>query len=393
MVEKRKLKPASLVIHVGSDPGKQSGGVNPPVYRASTIITPDVKTLLQMQERQYQRNQVYYGAYGGGSTMPLCDAIAALEEGYGTVLFSTGLSAVTLPLMAWLKSGDHVLLTDGIYGSSRIFCNSVLKRFGVEVEFYDPLIGADIARLMRPNTRIVHLESPSSLKFDVQDVPAICKVAHQHGALTLLDNTWGGPVFFPAFRHGVDVSIMAVTKYIGGHSDLVMGSATVKSAELFSQLKKCAMDFGDVPGADDCYLALRGVRTLKVRMQHQQESALKIAKWLQQQPQVKRVLYPALPEDAGHAIWKRDFLGASSLFGVWLNSNDVNAVENMLKSYQLFRIGLSWGGFESLSFPSYCQGANDSPRNEKDCLLIRYHVGLEDVDDLIEDLKQGFSHI
>ncbi len=393
MSKKQGRNLSTLLCHLGSHPEKQLGAVNAPVYRASTIIVPDVPTLLRMQELQYEQNQIYYGAYGGGSTVPLSDAIAALEGGYGTVLFSTGLAAVTLALMTWLKAGDHVLLTEGIYGPSHNFCFSVLKRFGVEVSTYDPLIGSGIAKFMRPNTRIVFMESPSSLTFEIQDVPAISKVAHEHGAIAMLDNTWATPLFFPPFEHGVDVSIMALTKYIAGHSDLVMGSVTVNSAELFRQLKKCTTEFGDVPGADDCYLTLRGIRTLELRLRHQEKSALKVAKWMQQRSEVQQVLYPALPDDPGYEIWKRDFLGASSLFGVWLDTEDSKAVDKMLQGYELFKIGMSWGGFESLSYPAYCREDYVAVKSKKGSLLVRYHVGLEDPDDLIADLEKGFAQL
>jgi cysteine-S-conjugate beta-lyase len=277
----------------------------------------------------------------------------------------------------------------------------VLARYGVETTYYDPLVGAGIEKLFRPNTRVVFLESPGSLTFEVQDVPAITKVARARGAITILDNTWGTPLYFKPFEHGVDVSVQAGTKYISGHSDVMLGTITVNTEDHFRQVKDTVGHYGDCPGPDDCYLALRGMRTMAVRLKRHEATALRVARWLQDRPEVKRVLYPALAEDPGHALWARDFKGACGLFGVVLHTPDEAAAGRMIDALKLFQIGASWGGYESLVIPVWPMGTEQggarsgqlrtaSPWTEPG-FLLRLHVGLEDPDDLIADLRGGFE--
>ena len=306
---------------------------------------------------------------------------------------STGLAAITMALAAFVKAGDHILVTDSVYGPTRRYCDTILGRFGVATTYYDPHIGREIDGLMQPDTRVVFTESPGSLSFEVQDIPAIAEVAHQHNAIVLTDNTWGTPLFFKPFAHGVDVSIQAGTKYIGGHSDLVIGLITARSEELFRRIKDTANAFGDVAGPDVCYLALRGLRTMGVRLRHHQETGLKIARWMQARPEVKRVMYPPLPEDPGHRIWRRDFTGACSLFGVVFQTTSEKAIARMVDEYRFFKLGASWGGFESLVIPANVKAGRTAAPWTEPGYVLRYHAGLEDPEDLLEDLESGFDRL
>ncbi len=383
----------TLMVHHARDPERHAGVVNLPVYRASTILYPSLDAFKRRSEGDAKYNNVRYGASGTPTTHALADAVATLEGGSGAVVTATGLSAVTLALTAFVGQGDHILVADSVYGPTRAYCNTVLKRFGVDTTYYDPLIGGDIANLLQPNTRLVFTESPGSLTFDVQDIPAIAAAAHQRDLVVLMDNTWGTPLFFKPFTHGVDISIQAGTKYIAGHSDLVLGVITARTDTLLRQVKDTTMALGDIAGPDECYLALRGLRSMGARLRQQQAAGLQIAQWLQARPEVKRILYPPLPEDPGHDLWQRDFSGACSLFGVILHSTDESAVAQMVDGYRYFKIGASWGGFESLVIPAYpAQMRTASPWTESG-FVLRYHVGLEDPDDLIADLQDGFSRL
>ena len=335
---------------------------------------------------------VRYGLLGTPTTFALEEALAAIEGGYRAMLMSSGLAAITAPLQACLKCGDHLLMVDTAYGPTRNFCERVLTRFGIATTYYDPLIGEDIARLMRPNTKVVYVESPGSLTFEVQDVPAIAAAAHEAGAKVLMDNTWASPYLFPSFARGVDVSIHAATKYIVGHSDVMLG-AVVTTEEVYLKVRTMAADLGHCAAPDDAYYALRGLRTLGVRLERHERSALTVARWLQTRPEVSRVLYPALPEDPGHALWKRDFLGASGLFGVVLNPVPKAAVYAMIDELDLFGIGASWGGFESLILPTNPEHIRTATRWAAEGPTLRLHIGLEDPEDLIEDLERGFHQL
>jgi cysteine-S-conjugate beta-lyase len=309
------------------------------------------------------------------------------------VLASSGQAAVSLALMAFVCQRDHILMVDSVYFPTRQFCDTVLKDFGVETTYYDPCIGEGIAALIRPNTRLVFTESPGSLTFEMQDVPAIAAAAHRSNVLVFMDNTWGTPLFFKPFAHGVDISIQAGTKYVCGGSDLVMGIITARNEELFRRVKDFTTILGESAGPDDCYLALRGLRSMGARLRQQQAAASTVAPWFRDRPEVKRVLYPALPEDPGHTLWKRDFTGASSLFGVVLHTADEKAIARMIDNYRFFKIGASWGGYESLVLPA-------SPGIKRTAVpwtemgyVLRYHIGLEDTEDLLTDLRDGFQRL
>jgi cystathionine beta-lyase len=385
------LRRDTLLTHVGGSPTDRHGAVNPPVYRASTILFPTVAEWEASRVHANRFTVLRYGQLGTPTTFALEEAIAALEGGYRAMLLPSGLAAATTVLLALLKSGDHLLMTDSAYQPTRHFAKVILARYGISTTFYDPCIGAGIESLMRPETRVIFLESPGSITFDVQDLPAIASVAHAHGALIAIDNTWATPYFLPAMQLGADVSIIAATKYIGGHSDVLLGTVTT-TEPLYERVRSMVAELGYSVSPDDAFLALRGLRTLGVRLERHQTSALQVAQWLQGRQEVKQVMHPALPTDPGHVIWKRDFTGASGLFGVVLHPVPKAAVDAMLNALRLFGMGASFGGFESLAIPM------DSTRlrhltGSADNRFIRIHVGLEDPSDLIADLEQGFAQL
>jgi cystathionine beta-lyase len=379
------------LVHAGRDPERHAGTVNPPVYRASTILYP---RLAEFENRHALKYTGFsYGIHGTPTTLALAEAVAELSGGYRTLLVSSGLAAVTQALTAFLREGDHVLVADTVYGPTRVFCTSVLARFGVAVTYYDPLAGAAIAGLIGDNTRVVYVESPGSQTFEVQDVPAIAQAAHARGALVIMDNTWATPLYFRAFEHGVDVEVLAATKHLAGHSDLLLGAVTTRDEALFRTVKDGVAAFGDCAAPDVCWLALRGLRTLGVRLRQHECSALEVARWLEGRPEVERVLYPALPWDPGHALWKRDFTGAASLFGVLLRTSSPPTVAAMVEGLRLFKIGASFGGFESLIVPANPADNRTVRPWQESGFLLRLHIGLEAVEDLIADLEDGFARL
>jgi cystathionine beta-lyase len=390
MSDKKKRKRDTIITHAGRDPQRYAGLVNTPVFRGSTVLFPDVASYESRDPDDYK--VMRYGIYGTPTTFALEAAVAELEGGHAAVALPSGLAAIVAALAAFVKTGDHILVTDTVYGPTRNFCDKRLKPFGVEVEYYDPLIAGGIARLIRPNTTAVFCEAPGSLTFEMQDIPAIAAAAHAQGIPVLADNTWGTPYFFRSFERGVDVSIHAGTKYIAGHSDALMG-LIVTNEQYWLKVRRAVADYGYCVSPDDCFLALRGLRTIGVRMQHQQQSALKIARWLEARPEVKRVLYPALEDDPGYAVWKRDFSGAASLFGVILKPVSAKAVAALIDALELFGIGSSWGGFESLAIRADPAKVRTATRWNPGGPLLRLHVGLEDSDDLIADLEQGFARL
>ncbi len=384
------MKEDTRIVNLGRDPQKQYDAVNPPVVHASTIIFPNVEELEAREAAPGKKKT--YGLHTTPVSQALEEAIARLEGGFDARLFPSGLAAVAVALMAFLKAGDHLLMVDAVYGPTRRFCDNVLARFGVETTYYDPLIGAGIAELIRPNTKVVYVESPGSVTFEVQDVPAIAEAAHKRGATVLMDNAWATPLFFKPFEHGVDVSIQPATKYIGGHGDLLLGAVSATEAA-WPKLLEATRDFGQGGAPDDCYLALRGLRSLKVRLERHQQTGLALAEWLSRRPEVERVLHPALPSCPGHEIWKRDFTGASGLFSVALKPYSKEALAAMLDNMELFAMGYSWGGYESLIMPHDPATTRTATRWEAAGPTLRIHAGLEDPDDLIADLKAGLGRL
>ncbi|HTP81640.1 MAG TPA: cystathionine beta-lyase [Alphaproteobacteria bacterium] len=390
-IMQKKPRPDTLLVSAGRDPHANQGVVNPPVYHASTIIFPTVAELHASQKNKDPR-KTRYGRHGTPTTFALEEAIASLEGGAEAIAMGSGVAAITAILTAFVKTGDHLLMVDTAYGPTRRFCDTVLKRFGVATTYYDPRVGAGIAELIRPNTRLIFLESPGSLTFEVQDVPAIAAVARKAGIVTAMDNTWATPLYFKPLAHGVDVSVLSATKYIGGHSDLMMGLITTTAAA-YPPVRRAVEDFGGSAAPDDCYLALRGYRTLAVRLARHHENGLKLAQWLRQRPEVARVLHPALPDSPDHALWRRDFTGASGLFAIELQPVREPAVAAMLDGLELFGMGYSWGGFESLILPIDPSHYRTAVPWKAPGPLIRIHAGLEDPQDLIADLEAGFARL
>jgi cysteine-S-conjugate beta-lyase len=375
--------------HAKSHPGT----VNLPVARASTVT---FATLAEMQAAQARFEADEVVPTYGIANMPLRAAFEELmveiEGGHRAVTLPSGLAAVAVALMACLKAGDHLLMTDSAYGPARRFCQRTLARYGVETTFYDPLVGAGIAALMKPNTRAVYLESPGSLTFEVQDFPAIAKLARERGAAVLHDNTWATGIFFRSFDHGADLVIQAATKYPAGHSDVLIG-AVVANEAWWPALRDAARDLGQTASPDDLFLTLRGIRTLETRLKRHEASALRIAERLKTHPAVKRVLHPALADDPGHALWKRDFLGSAGLIGIELAPCTPAQLAALIEPLECFALGYSWGGYESLIVPANLRGASRSVRPWQGGPLLRLQIGLEDPDDLIADLAQGFDRM
>jgi cysteine-S-conjugate beta-lyase len=378
-----KLQPATRMVTAARN-YNEHGMVNPAVYHGSTILFPDVETL-------NNRNQTYtYGRKGTPTSRAVETAIAELEGGYDCKVCPSGLSAITAALLAFLKSGDHLLMVDTVYWPTRHLCDGLLKGLGIVTTYYDPLIGKGIAALIKANTRVVYCESPGSQTMEVQDVPAIAGAARAAGAVAMIDNTWAAGYYFKAFAHGCDVSIQAATKYIVGHSDAMLGSVVCNEAT-WPQFKEAYETMGLFAGPDDMYLALRGLRTLDVRLERHQRNATAVAEWLRGRDEVDTVLYPALSNAPGHEMWKRDFTGASGLFSIVLKPKSEIAVAAMLDGLQLFGMGYSWGGFESLVVPFKPHRTASTWTTEGPCL--RFHVGLEDPKDLIADLEAGFARL
>ena len=370
----------------GRDPQSHHGFVNPPVYHASTVLYPSAEDFVAHRAR-YQ-----YGRRGTPTTEALELAVQELEgpNCAGVALLPSGLAAISTALLSVVRAGDHLLVTDSAYGPTRNYCDKVLKRFGVSTTYYDPGIGSEIVALHRPNTRAVYLETPGSLSFEMQDVTAIAQAAHAKGAIVLTDNTWASPFYYRPLDFGVDLSIQAGTKYIGGHSDVMLGTVSANSAHLAS-LRETVRLSGLCVGPDDIFLGLRGFRTLAVRLDRHYKSGLAVARWLEQRPEVLRILHPAMPSHPSHALWKRDFSGASGLFSMVLKPVPQKAVYAFLDTLELFGIGASWGGYESLAIPFDCAPVRTATRWEPGGPTVRFHIGLEAVEDLLGDLERGFA--
>lgn len=382
-------KHETLVTELGRNPKRDRGSVNPPVHHTSTLIFESFQAM-----REYEAGKSDLPGYARHGVPPVLDlehTIATLEGGDDCCVTASGQSATVLALMTALSAGDHLLVTDSIYNTTRLFILNELTRYGVEHTFYNPTASTEeLARLLKPNTKAIYCESPGSLTFEMQDIPAIAALAHDHGALVIADCTWATPLLQRPFDLGVDLSIQSVTKYMAGHSDLMMGSVTAKGP-LGKVLRKVHHRMAMCPGPDNAYLALRGIRTLSVRLKQHEQSALTIAKALQANPQVARVLYPALPDDPGHTLWKRDMTGASGLFGVVMKETAESKIAAFVDSLSHFGLGYSWGGYESLIIALQPAKVRIASNWTKDSWIVRLNIGLEDVDDLLEDLERGFA--
>jgi cysteine-S-conjugate beta-lyase len=380
------LAESTRLVHAGREPREQHGFVNTPIYRGSTVLYPTTDDLL------HRRGRYSYGTKGTPTTESLETAWTEVAGAAGTVLAPSGLAAVTLALTSCLKAGDHLLVTDSVYRPTRHFCDGMLKRFGVETTYYDPLVGAGIETLMRPNTAAVFTEAPGSQSFEMQDIPAIAEAAHRRGAVVIMDNTWATPLFFPPHERGADIAIEAGTKYLSGGSDLLLGMVSANE-RCFRALRDAYDSFAMCPGPEDVFLGLRGLRTMALRLREHEKQALDMARWLAARPEVAQVLHPALETCPGHDIWKRDFKGSSGLFSIILKPCSSKAVAAMLDGLALFGMGFSWGGFESLVIPFDCATYRTATKWSPGGHALRFHIGLEDLDDLKRDLDAGFARL
>jgi cystathionine beta-lyase len=382
---KRETGQATRLVEAGRRKPWRGRLVNPPVERASTILFDSVGDLNRSRPGL---GSYRYGLQGTATQWALAEALTELEPGAaGTALYSTGLAAITTPLLAILRPGEELLAPDNVYGPTRRFCDTFLKRYGVATRYYDPLIGTGVSEIIGPETRAILLESPGSLTMEVQDVPGICAVARERGIVTLLDNTWATPLLFPAIGAGVDITILAATKYVGGHADVMLGCATA-TAEHYEHLQEASWDLGHSVSPDDAWLGSRGLRTMAIRLKRHEESALEVAGWLKAQPQVGRILHPAFPDSPGHEYWKRDFAGSSGLFTFELKDAGETERAAFVDRLELFGIGYSWGGYESLALPvDPRRTVAQAPAKN----LVRLHIGLEDPDDLIADLAASLA--
>ncbi len=379
-----KLRMRSRMVHLGRNREHSQGFVNVPPFRGSTVLYPDIDAFLGRKLR-YD-----YGTHGTPTTDALIEAWTDLAGAAGAILVPSGLAAIVVALMTALQAGDHLLVTDSVYYPTRRFCENGLKRMGVETSYYDPTIGAGIAELIRPDTRAIFTEAPGSQSLEMQDIPAIVAVAKPRGIPVMMDNTWATPIFFPAHAHGVDLAIEAGTKYLSGHSDLLLGLVSA-NAEWFPRLHRTVDHMAIPPGPEDVYLALRGLRTMDLRLREAEKQALALANWLQTRPEVLRVIHPGLEGDPGHAIWKRDFRGASGLFSVVLQPAAPEAAAAFIDALELFGLGASWGGYESLVIPFDCTKYRTATRWAPGGPTVRLSVGLEDIEDLKEDLARGLA--
>jgi len=382
-----KTKATTLLAHLGSEPYRYDGVVNPPVHRASTFVIHTYEDFLNCFEAQYR-----YGRESTPTSTAFENAIAALDNAAGAIVTSSGLAAINGAIMSFVSSGDHVLLPDNFYGFSRDFCARTLSRFGVEVEYYDPMIGADIEKQVKDNTKILYLESPGSMTYEVQDIGAFVDVAKKHDLISIIDNSWGTPLHLQPIELGIDISIMSATKYISGHSDMMLGVISCNERTL-DTVRDTIRQLGNCAGSEELYLGLRGLRTLDVRMERHRASGLALAEWLSSHDAVKKVLHPALPECPGHENWKKYFMDCSGVFAVVLKETDAKKVANMLDNMELFKMGFSWGGYESLLFPEQVNEARITKPWEGDGFLLRIHPGLEDLDDLKQDLENGLQRL
>lgn len=377
----------TILTHAGSKPSEYHGAVNVPPHRMSTIV---FRTFAEYEK--VPNVPFSYGRAGTPSSAAFEEGIALIEGAYRSVATCSGLSAIITALIAFAKQGDHILITDNCYGPARKTCEEILRKFGIDVEYFPSMMGEDISKLFRPNTKLVFMEAPGSLTFEVQDIGAITAAAKKAGIKTAIDNSWATPLFLKPMDLGIDVSVMAATKYIAGHSDVMLGVVSANE-ESWPFVKRAALMMGLCGGSEELYLATRGLRTLHVRLPHLERGGLEIAKWLSEQPQVKRVLHPALPSCPGHENWKKYFTGSTSTFGIILHETRKEKIAAMLDDMLIFRLGFSWGGFESLMFPEQPKPIRTAEKWQETGFSLRLHIGLEDVSDLKADLEAGLRRL
>ena len=389
MNNNNKYNKETKIILSGKNNNSKNSFVNSPIYKGSTVIFKTVKEMNASMKNKHMQT-LAYGRYGSPSTFEFEKAIAEIEGGYSAVATSSGTAAIVASLLAILKTGDHILITDSAYGITRNLTKNLLKNMGISTTFYNPNIGIEIQDLIKKNTKAIFLESPGSLTFEIQDVPMLVEIANKNNLVTIIDNTWGTPLFFKPFYHGIDISIQSATKYIVGHSDAMLG-VIITNKKYEKCIRESAHNMGSCPGPEDIYLGIRGIKTLSIRLERHQKNALKIIEWLKTRKEIDKILYPAIPENSGYKIWKRDFLGASGLFGVTLKKTKKSLIHQMLNKLQLFNIGYSWGGYESLILPVNPEKYRDTYQWKKEGGTLRIHAGLENADDLINDLKENIN--
>ena len=387
---KNNMKKDTKIVQAGRDKKWTGKSVSTPVYHASTIIHDSVEELKEAT-KNISKNALFYGRRGTPTHFAFREAMSELEGGDECLVYPSGMAAVNAALMTFLSAGDHLLMVDTVYEPTRILCDQILKKMNIETTYYDPMIGSDIKELIKENTKVIFTESPGSVTFEIQDIPAISEIAHQHDVMVMIDNTYGNLVTFDPFKYGVDLSIQAATKYIVGHSDAMLGTITVKE-KYWKKLFRESYLMGYTAGPDDIDRAMRGIRTINTRIKQHEESALKVAKWLNECDLIDLVLHPAMKDCPGHEVWKRDFNGSNGLFSFTFKNGNERALTTFMNSLKLFKMGYSWGGFESLAM-SFYDLKNERNLNLWDDygLLVRLHVGLEDPDDLIDDLKQALQ--
>ena len=386
------MKKETQIVTLGRDKKWTKGVINPPVVRASTMLFDTIEEM-HFAAKNKTKGEMFYGRRGGPTHFAFQAAIAELEGGVGTALYPSGSAAISASLMSFLKAGDHLLMVDSAYEPTRSLCEGLLAGFGIETTYYDPLIGAGIIDLIQSNTKVLFLESPGSITMEVQDVPTLSRIAHEHNMVVMLDNTWASPINSRPFEMGVDISIQAATKYIVGHSDVMMGTAT-SNAQHWDQLREHSYLMGYCTSPDDVYLASRGLRTLGIRLAQHEKNALKIANWLAKRPEVDHLRHPAFASCPGHEFFKRDFSASNGLFSVVLKEGNTRSLTALVENMTYFKMGFSWGGFESLILSvSGIQKMRTATKWDSSKPLIRLHIGLEDPEDLIADLEAGFARM
>ena len=388
-MNKNKYKNDTKIILSGKNQKSKSSFVNSPIYKGSTVLFKTVEDMNKSMKRKNTQT-LAYGRFGSPSTFEFEKAIAEIDEGHSAVATSSGTAAIVASLLAVLKTGDHILITDSVYGVTKNLAKGLLNNMGITTTFYKPDIGKEINRLIKKNTKVIFIESPGSLTFEIQNVPMLVEIAKKNNLITIMDNTWATPLFFKPFYNGIDISIQSATKYIVGHSDAMLGIITTNK-NYTKCVREAAHNMGSCPSPEDIYLGIRGLKTLSIRLQKHQQSASKVIEWLKTQDVTDTILYPALPDNPGYKIWKRDFLGASGLFGIKLKNTKTSLVNKMLNNLKLFNMGYSWGGYESLILPIKPEKLRDTYKWKNDCGTLRIHVGLEDPDDLINDLKDNIN--
>ncbi|MGX9417746.1 cystathionine beta-lyase [Vibrio sp. WJH972] len=381
------------LVHLGRDNHSVGRAVNLPLHQSSTMLFNTLEEFEEAKSARYEKGTLYYGRYGNPAIFELESMMAQLEQGTGCIALSSGLTACVTSLMTFCSAGSHVLVADTVYGPTRMFCDNVLKEYGVDVTYFDPMIGNKISELIQPDTAVIFLEAPGSGTFEIPDIPAIASAAKVAGVVSIIDGTWATPLCCQPLTLGIDVVVHSGSKYISGHSDAMIGFIVTASDEHYDKVRKMSLAFGDRAGSQDVFLALRGLRTLAVRLREHQASTYKVIEWLQAQPQVSRILHPAFSDCPGHEFWQRDFNGSTGLFSVEFVSLSEDRLRKMINSLELFSIGLSWGGFESLVIPVEPAPFRVATQWENRGPLIRLSIGLEDPETLISDLQTGFRYL